>query len=198
MFEKRLPSIGMEIKFPEFPPFVTVGEINETTLKTFIIDCQKVLSLRMGFLPIVIDSYGGYVHTLLGMLDFLAHLDQKVVTIVEGKAMSAGAVLFSAGEERYIGPKSTVMIHEVSSMAWGKNTEIQNSAKEINRLNRLVLRVLDKNCGQKPGYWSSLIKKNNSNDLFMTANQCKRHKLATVIGIPHIETQVEAVRKMVL
>ena len=50
--------------------------------------------------------------------------------------MSCGAILFSFGVDgmRYMDPDATVMIHDVSSMGWGKVEEIKADAKEVERL----------------------------------------------------------------
>ena len=49
-----------------------------------------------------------------------------VATIVQGKAMSCGAILFSFGEEgrRFMDPNATLMIHDVSSGQLGKVEEV--------------------------------------------------------------------------
>jgi ATP-dependent protease ClpP protease subunit len=44
-------------------------------------------------------------------------------------------------------PDATVMIHDVSSMGWGKVEEIKADAKEVERLNQKVYKMMAKNCG---------------------------------------------------
>ena len=195
MREKRIPCSHLKkIEFPDEPLYVTVNKFESYTLKSFMEECDKVLRHGQEFLPIVIDSYGGEVYTLLGMADFLKSIDVKVITVCQAKAMSCGAHLFSCGDERYIAPTSTVMIHEISAGFLGKHVEIQNDAKEVERLNKLIFDMLDKNTGQKKGYWWELVKKNSHTDLFLTATQCKKNQLATEIGIPYIETTVQVSR----
>jgi ATP-dependent Clp endopeptidase proteolytic subunit ClpP len=199
MREKRLPCQQLKsVEFPEEPLYVTVNKFESYTLKEFMTECDKVLRHGQQFLPVVIDSYGGEVYTLLGMADFLKSLDVKVVTVCQAKAMSAGAILFSCGDERYIAPTSTIMIHEVSTFFWGKNIELQNEAKEVERLNKLLFDLLDKNTGQQKNFWSELVQKNHHTDLFLTATQAKKHNLATAIGIPYIETAIEVRRTLKL
>lgn len=197
MREKRLPCQHLKnIEFPEEPLYVTVNKFESYTLKTFMEECDKVLRHGQEFLPIVIDSYGGEVYTLLGMADFVRSLDVKVITVCQAKAMSCGAMLFSCGTERYIAPTSTVMIHEISGGFWGKHVDIQNDAKEVERLNKLLFEMLDKNTGQKKGFWWSFVQKNHHTDLFLTAAQAKKHNLATAVGIPYIETSVQVKRTL--
>ena len=58
----------------------------------------------------------------MSMISDIKHSSIPVATIVQGKAMSCGAILFSFGAEgkRYMDPDATVMIHDVSSMDRGK------------------------------------------------------------------------------
>ena len=74
----------------------------------------------------------------MSMISDIRHSRIPVATIVQGKAMSCGAILFSFGAEgmRYMDPDSTLMIHDVSSMAWGKVEEVKVSAEETDRLNQ--------------------------------------------------------------
>jgi len=197
MYEKRIPtSFLSEVKFPEHDLFVVVNKFESYTLKDFMSACQKVIQTGMDFLPIIVDSYGGEIYTLLGMIDFLQNCGVKVITICEAKAMSCGALLFSCGDERYMGQTATVMIHEVSTWFYGKNVELQNEAKEVERLNDLVFGILDKNTKQKKGFWWDKVQKNKNTDLFLTSKQAKTHGLATHVGIPYIETKVDVTRTL--
>jgi ATP-dependent protease ClpP protease subunit len=204
MFEKRIiPSVFLQYatdddsKTPGVLRYVRVNEFTEESYKKFVEDCEKVINTDQGFLPIVVDSYGGYVYSLFGMADFLDSCGVRVITIAEGKSMSCGGVLFSCGAERYVGINSTLMIHDISSHLWGKDVELQNDAKECSRLNRKMYSILDRNTGKKSGYWKSLAKQNKYADLYLTANTAKKHNLATEIGIPHLVTTVSVKTELV-
>ncbi len=97
-----------------------------------------------------INSRGGIVTSLLAMLDGMNLVPNDFVTIGIGQCASCGAVLLSAGAKgkRYITENARVLIHQVSGGMWGKNSEIQADAKEIDRLNKLLIGILAKNCGK--------------------------------------------------
>lgn len=201
MYEIRTPCESLKkVEFPEGDCYVLVNKFNEEGYKSFIKDCERVLQTGQKFLPIVIDSYGGEVYSLLGMLDFLTYCENKaeIITVATGKSMSCGAELFSAGKRRFINPTATIMIHDVAGGFHGKNIEFQNDAKEMERLNRLLYSILDKNTEQPKGYWRDLVKNNKYADLFLTATTAKKHNLATEVGYPHIETSVIVTRELVL
>ena len=111
--------------------------------------------------PVVIDSYGGEVYSLMAMIAAIEDAELPVATIVEGKAMSCGAILFSFGEEglRFMDRNATLMIHDVSSMEWGKVEELKASAKEADRLNDKVYTMMARNCGKKDDYFLKIVDK---------------------------------------
>ena len=200
MYESRTITCNIfgKCEFLDLKRFVVVNKFTEESYKEFCQDCEKVLATGQSFLPVLIDSYGGYVYSLLGMVDFLSALSVKVITICESKCMSCGAILFSCGQERYMAPTCTVMVHDVSSLQWGKEVDLVNNTKETSRLNRKIYSLLDKNTNQKSGYWRNLYKENKYADMYMTPQLAKRHNLATVIGTPHLETVVSVETELVV
>ena len=194
---KHDPILG-EVDLPEIPyPFVLVNKFSTESYKEFMKDCTKVMSAGFDFLPIVIDSYGGEVYSLLAMCDYLRNCDKKIITVCEGKAMSCGAILMSMGDERYIGNNATVMVHSVSSMEWGKESEIAHGAKEVTRLNNLIYRMLDDNTEQEKGFWRDKIREIENAELYLSAKKAKEYGMATDIGIPKIHTEVKLTRTLV-
>ena len=105
---------------------------------TFLSLINKAQNSGQPVIPVIIDSYGGQVYSLMSMISDIKHSKIPVATIVQGKAMSCGAILFSFGTEgyRYMDPDATLMIHDVSSMEIGKVEEIKASAEETERLNQ--------------------------------------------------------------
>jgi len=177
------------------PAWVTINEIDEAGQAKLIEEAQKVLRANKNFLPIVIDSYGGEVYSALGMYDIIRSFDCEVLTVVIGKAMSAGALLFSAGDYRYISENSTIMIHQVSSVAYGKEEELRQEAEEVTRLNDHLFGMLDKRCKKKKGYWKKLLKDNEYTDLYLTGQDAVEHGLASEIGLPNIRAEAPDIRR---
>jgi|19_taG_2_1085344.scaffolds.fasta_scaffold02015_8 ATP-dependent protease ClpP protease subunit len=172
-------------------PYVLINDFTKESYKAMMKDCYKLMNAGFDFLPVVIDSYGGQVYSLLAMWDFLVGTNKKIVTIAHGKAMSCGSILFSLGEERYIGEHATVMVHTASNMAWGKESEVKTAAAETTRINNQIFKLLDKNSGQKTGYWKSLIKDIDNGELYLNSKQAMDHGLATKVGIPYVSTEIK-------
>jgi len=141
-------------------------------------------------LMINIDSGGGSVYGVLGMLDALDALRRlapeefKVITSTTTKAMSAGALLLSHGDIRFASQNATLMVHKVvSSPGWDlPMDDLRNSVNEIERLNKKVLTILRKNCKIKKSV--AALDKQLAQDYFMDADQAVEFGLIDGVGLP--------------
>jgi len=178
----------------DLPVVIRVTKFDESAAKAFTTAVTKAQNTGQPFLPIIVDSYGGQVYSLMSMISDINNSKIPVATIAKGKAMSCGAILFSFGAEgyRYMDPHATLMIHDVSSMKWGKVEEIKASADETERLNKKVYQMMAKNCGQHRDYFLELIHEKGHADWFLDANEAKKHNLANHLRMPEmkIETKV--------
>lgn len=171
---------------------IRVNKFNEESAKEF--QDQMALAHNTGqkVIPVIIDSYGGQVYSLMAMISAIEHAEIPVATIVEGKAMSCGAILFSFGEKglRFMDPNATVMIHDVSSMQHGKVEELKASAEESDRLNQIVYTMMARNCGKKDDHFLKIVHKKGHSDWFLNADEAKKHGLANQIRIPKLNIHV--------
>ncbi len=185
----------------ESPKIIRVNNFSTPAVNLFRKQVEAALNFEQEIIPVVIDSYGGYVYSLLAMIDIIekAKLKACVPTIVEGKAMSCGAILFSCGTEgyRYCSPNATVMIHDVSSMSWGKAGDLQASATEVKRLNQMLYRQMAKNTGNKPDYFYDLVQSKGRADWYLTGKEAKKHKLANKLVLPTLDVDVKVLLKMI-
>jgi ATP-dependent Clp protease protease subunit len=173
------------------PVIVFVQKFTEDAVKDFHEDLEDAHHTGQPCIPIVIDSYGGSVY---GCLDMIAHVKKArlpVYTICTGKAMSAGAILFGMGKERYMAEHATLMLHDASSVAAGKSEEVKADARELERLNDLIFKLLAENCGVKDDYYLKLLHEKGHADYYLDAKKAKKHKLCTQIGVPELHTKIE-------
>lgn len=148
---------------------------------------DKALKTNQKVLPILINSYGGLVYNCLRMVDMLKASGLKIVTILNGYAMSSGAFLFAIGDERYMSENSTIMIHEASSVNFGKTSQMKAQGEHIQELNDKLFTLLDVNSKKELGFFQDLVSKNNNADLFLNSTQAKDYGLVTDIKIPSQE-----------
>lgn len=174
------------------PIVIRVNKFDENAAKEFVENMNKAHDTGQAVIPVVIDSYGGQVYSLLTMVDAIRGAKVPVATIVEGKAMSCGALLFSFGTDgyRFMGPTSTLMIHDVSSMAWGKVEDLKADTKEADRLNQMVYKMMAQNVGQPDEHFLNEIHDRAHADWYLTPTEAKQHKLCNHIRLPELRTRV--------
>ena len=182
-----------EIELRKQPMMIRVNKFDEESAKKFAMEMGQAHNTGQKIIPVIIDSYGGQVYSLMSMISAIKHAEIPVATIVEGKAMSCGAVLFSFGEEgyRFMDPNATVMIHDVSSMEWGKVEEMKAGAAEADRLNTIIYTMMAQNCGKKDDYFMKIVDKKKHADWFLDAEEAKKHGLANHLRVPKLNIKIE-------
>ncbi len=87
-------------------------------------------------ISIYVNSPGGSVYAGLGIYDTMQFIQSPVATICTGMAASMAAVLLVAGAEgkRSALPHSRVMIHQPMGGAQGQASDIEITAREIQKL----------------------------------------------------------------
>ncbi len=181
-----------EFELRKNPVIIRVNKFDEDSAKKFSSEVAQAHNTGQKVIPIVIDSYGGQVYSLMAMISAIKHSELPVATIVEGKAMSCGAILFSFGEQgrRFMDPNATVMIHDVSSMDMGKVEELKAGAAEADRLNSIVYKMMAQNCGKKDDYFMKLVDKKKHADWFLDAQEAKKHGLANHLRVPDLRISI--------
>ena len=192
-FKSKVSPLVKEFELRKSPVIIRVNKFNEESAKKFIDSMAAAHNTGQNIIPVVIDSYGGEVYSLMAMIAAINDAELPVATIVEGKAMSCGAILFSCGEEglRFMDRNATLMIHDVSSMEWGKVEELKASAKEADRLNDKVYTMMARNCGKKDDYFLKIVDKKKHADWFLDADESKKHNLANQIRLPTMNIEVD-------
>tara|TARA_R110000824_G_scaffold60853_14_gene162436 strand:+ start:13986 stop:14588 length:603 start_codon:yes stop_codon:yes gene_type:complete len=185
-------SLVKEIELRKNPVVIRVNKFDEESTEKFIKLMSQAHNTGQPVIPIVIDSYGGQVYSLMAMIASIKNSELPVATIVQGKAMSCGAVLATFGEEgrRFADPNATIMIHDVSSMEWGKVEELKASAKEADRLNDTIYKMMAQNCGKKDDYFLKIVDKKKHADWFIDAEAAKQHNIVNHLRVPKMSVDV--------
>ena len=102
----------------DLPVIIRVRKFDEVAAKEFSTLMMKAQNSGQPIVPVIIDSYGGQVYSLMSMISDIRHSKIPVATIVQGKAMSCGAILFSFGAEghRYMAQASPLKLNHLRSM----------------------------------------------------------------------------------
>lgn len=177
----------------EFSDRVWVNSFTQDSLKKFIYDVDKILSLNKNAstIRIFIDSLGGEVYSLLGMIDYIQSPKFKniiISTVGIGKCMSSGLTLLASGDigYRFISPNTTLLLHDISANVGGKFSELISSSANISNLRNKVYRNLAKHCEHKnQDFFLNIMEKENYTDIYLEPKVAIRFKLADEIGLPN-------------
>ena len=129
--------------------------------------------------PIIINinSPGGHVDELVGLVDLLESVPAPIVTRAYGQVCSCGFVLFCIGDERYVGNNTSLMYHELSYGIWGKDSEIKNYHDYAKKLQKRMDKMITSKTGltlKKLNEW-----KKSGYDKWLDANEAVELGIAT-------------------
>ena len=124
-------------------------------------------------IQIYLNTPGGSVYAGLGIYDTMQYIKPHVATICTGMAASMGAVLLCAGEtgKRTALPHSRVLIHQPMGGAQGQASDIEITAREIQKLKKELYEIISKHSGQTyKKVWND-----SDRDYWMTAEEAKKY-----------------------
>lgn len=169
------------------PVFLRIqNNINSETVASFEKSVMLCGKIKQKILPVLIDSNGGCAYALISLYENIKNSKIKIATIVESKALSCAAILLSCGHKgyRYMAPDATVMFHDVKTTYSGKTDDVKADAKETERLNRLMYKILDNNCCKSKNFFREIMKNNRFSDLYLNSSDCLEYNIVDHIGIP--------------
>jgi len=181
-----------EMELRQDPTIITINDFTEESAKKFQDQMSIAQNSGQKVVPIEIDSFGGQVYSLMSMIAAIKASRIPVATVVQGKAMSCGAILASFGADglRFMDKDATLMIHDVSSYAFGKIEDLKADAREADRLNKKVYTMMARNCGKADDYFTKLIHDKGHADWFLDAKEAKKHGLIDHIRMPEMNIKV--------
>lgn len=124
-------------------------------------------------IQIYLNSPGGGVYAGLGIYDTIQYIKPDVATICTGMAASMGAVLMCAGTKgkRSALKHSRVMIHQPLGGAQGQASDIEITAREIQKLKKELYDIIALHSGQT----YDKVWENSDRDYWMTAEEAKAY-----------------------
>lgn len=124
-------------------------------------------------ISLYINSPGGSVYAGLGIYDTMQFISSNVSTICTGMAASMAAVLLVAGTtgKRFALKHSRVMIHQPMGGAQGQASDIEITAREIQKLKKELYQIIADHSG-KP---FEQIEKDSDRDYWMTSEEAKAY-----------------------
>lgn len=124
-------------------------------------------------IQIYLNTPGGSVYAGLGIYDTMQYISSDVATICTGMAASMGAVILCAGEKgkRTALPHSRVLIHQPMGGAQGQASDIEITAREIQKLKKELYEIISSHSGQTyKKIWAD-----SDRDYWMTAEEAQKY-----------------------
>ena len=120
-------------------------------------------------IQIYLNTPGGGVYAGLGIYDTMQYIEPEVSTICTGMAASMGAILLCAGAKarRTALPHSRVMIHQPLGGVQGQASDIEITAREIQKLKDELYGIIAKHSKND----IKKINKDGDRDYWMTAEE---------------------------
>ena len=130
------------------------------------VDAKKDIQIYM-------NSPGGSVYAGLGIYDTMQYIAPDVATICTGMAASMGAVLLCAGapKKRTALKHARVMIHQPMGGAQGQASDIEITAREIQKLKKELYDIIALHSGQT----YEKVEGDSDRDYWMTAGEAREY-----------------------
>ncbi len=138
------------------------------------VDAKKDIQIYM-------NSPGGSVYAGLGIYDTMQFIQPNIATICTGMAASMAAVLMCAGEKgkRSALPHARIMIHQPMGGAEGQASDIEITAREIQKLKKELYEIIANHSGQtNEKVWAD-----SDRDYWMTAQEAKDYGMVDEVLI---------------
>jgi len=124
-------------------------------------------------IQIYFNTPGGHVHAGLGIYDTMQFITADVATICTGMAASMGAVLLTAGAKgkRWALKHSRIMIHQPMGGASGQASDIEITAREIQKIKKELYEIIAFHSGKT----YDEVEKDADRDYWMTSEEAVKY-----------------------
>jgi ATP-dependent Clp protease protease subunit len=120
-------------------------------------------------IQIYLNTPGGSVYAGLGIYDTMQYISPDIATICTGMAASMGAILLCSGSKgkRTALKHSRILIHQPMGTAEGQASDIEITAREIQKLKKELYEIIALHTGQT----NNKILKDADRDYWMTSEE---------------------------
>lgn len=151
-------------------------EVNSDTANIFVSQLLYLSSVNdEEDITMYINSPGGGVYDGYGIIDTMMYIKPKIRTVCTGMAASMASVLLACGSKgmRVCLPHARVMLHQPLGGIQGQASDIEITAKEINRVKQELFEILAMRSGQP----IKKIYEDADRDCWLTAKEAKEYGL---------------------
>jgi ATP-dependent Clp protease protease subunit len=153
--------------------------VDETMMSIVLRGLIKMSDISNDPIELHLSSYGGDVYDGLAIYDAIMACPCDVVIRATGKIMSAGLLIFLAGDYRVASEHTTFMAHAVSSGIEGKVRDVEIDVKEMKRLNGIMMNILSQRTKKPIKFWEKVTM---SHDKYFDLTEAKELGIITNIN----------------
>ena len=162
------------------------GEVNEENAKSLNKALRKmdkdlqVVKVKYGVevpIKLYISSYGGSIFAGFSTVDAIKSISTPVHTYIDGAAASAATLISVVGEKRFIHRNSYMLIHQLSSVMWGKYEEFKDQMENLDLLMDRIKEIYKEHCSVPKKELDEILK----HDLWLDSAKCVKWALVDEI-----------------
>ena len=133
------------------------------------------LKLSIDDIPIYVhlNSCGGCIFSAFIVIDVIKGCRVPVHSIIEGSAASAATLISVSCAKRYIRANAYALIHQLSSVCWGKMSEIEDEYTHLTELMTHIKKIYTDNSSLSGKELDKLLKR----DLWLNSETSIKHGL---------------------
>lgn len=120
-----------------------------------------------------ISSFGGLIFDAFTAIDVIQACKVPVHTIIDGPTASAGTLISVVGNKRYMRPNAYMLIHQLSSISWGKMSELEDEHENNTMLMKRIKEIYTEHASIPKKQLSEILK----HDLWWDFNKCVSYGL---------------------
>jgi ATP-dependent Clp protease protease subunit len=125
---------------------MNVLKLNKTidTLNNDLLHKSIITSNNAPEIFLFINSFGGHIFDAFSALDTIIGSRIPINTVIDGCSASAATLISVVGHKRYIKPHSYFLIHQISSVMWGKYTEFKDEMENLDKFMSMIKKIYKK------------------------------------------------------
>lgn len=162
------------------------GEVNEENAKSLNKALRQmdkdlqVVKVKYGVevpIKLYISSYGGSIFAGFSTVDTIMSLGTPVHSYIDGAAASAATLISVVADKRFIHRNSFMLIHQLSSMMWGKYEEFKDEMENLDLLMARIKEIYKEHCSIPKKELTEVLK----HDLWLDSAKCVKWGLVDEI-----------------
>lgn len=153
----------------------SILELNKNlkTVASEMIHAASVLEIPIPEIKLHINSFGGSLFDGLAAVDYVRKSKAPVHSIIEGAAASAATLISVMAHKRSINKHSYMLIHQLSSGAYGKFEELMDDMEN----NKALMDAIQKIYLERTKIPEKLLKEMLKKDIYFDAKQSLKYGL---------------------